>query len=84
MPPMRFGMKNTVRKAFVPRMAFVSMSATARPPTFMARVLTATKAQLYQNACVKVLSAKAFVKFAKPIKLASFIVMNWQSERYTP
>ena len=56
-------MKNTVRKAFVPRMAFVSMSATARPPTFIAIVLTTTKAQLYQNAWVKVLSAKAFVKF---------------------
>ena len=81
MPPIRFGMKNTVRKAFVPRMAFVSISATARPPTFMAIVLTTTKAQLYQNAWVKVLSAKAFAKFCSPTKVASFIVMNWQSER---
>ena len=77
-------MKNTVRKAFVPRMAFVSMSATARPPTFMARVLTATKAQLYQKACVKVLSAKTFVKFERPMKVASLTVVNWQNARYTP
>ena len=59
MPPIRLGMKNTVRKAFVPRMAFVSISATARPPTLMASVLTTTKAQLYQNACVNVVSANA-------------------------
>ena len=74
-------MKKTVLKAFVPRMAFVRMSATARPPAFMTRVETTTKAQLYQNACVKVLSAKTFVKFERPMKVASLTVVNWQKAR---
>ena len=81
MPPMRFGMKNTVRKALVPRMALVRTSATARPPTLIASVETTTKAQLYQKACVKVLSAKAFVKFERPMKVASLTVVNWQNAR---
>ena len=76
MPPMRFGMKNTVRKAFVPRMARVRMSATARPPTLMAMVVTTTNAQLYQNAWVNVESAKARVKLSSPMNTASLTVVN--------
>ena len=76
MPPIRFGMKNTVRKAFVPRIARVRISATARPPTLITIVVTTTKAQLYQNACVKVLSAKARMKFENPMSVASLTVVN--------
>ena len=81
MPPIRFGMKNTVRKAFVPRMARVSISATPRPPMLIVRVLTTTKAQLYQNECVNVVSFKALTKLSTPMNVASRIVVNWQNDR---
>ena len=71
MPPIRFGMKNTVRKALVPRMALVRIRATARPPMLMASVLTTTKAQLYQKAWVKVVSRRALMKLEMPMKVAS-------------
>ena len=69
-------MKNTVRKALVPRMPRVRIRATARPPMLMARVLTTTKAQLYQKAWVKVESLMARMKLEMPIKVASRTVVN--------
>ena len=69
-------MKNTVRKALVPRIARVRIRATASPPTLMVRVLTTTNAQLYQNAWVKVASLTARMKLETPIKEASFTVVN--------
>ena len=77
-------MKNTVRKALVPRMALVRMTATSSPPTLMAMVVTTTKAQLYQKAWVKVLSPMARTKLLRPMRVASRTVVNWQKARYTP
>ena len=59
MPPMRLGMKNTVRKRFVPRIFCVRASASANAMTLITRSDTMAKRAVYQNACWKMVSWNA-------------------------
>ena len=51
MPPMRLGMKNTVRKGVVPLMPRVSSRATASAMTLMSSVDTTVKDAVKPKAC---------------------------------
>jgi hypothetical protein len=59
MPPIRLGMKNTVRKTLVPRMFRVRASATEKASTLMSTVDTAAKATVNQKAWENVSSLRA-------------------------
>jgi len=59
MPPMRFGIKNTVRNTLVPLMPRVSSSAMAKASTLMRMVDTAVKPSVNQNALRNVVSENA-------------------------
>ena len=59
MPPMRFGIKNTVRNIFVPRMPRVRAYATAKDRTLIKMSEVTAKIAVYQKACRKLGSLKA-------------------------
>ena len=60
MPPIRFGMKYTVLKRFVPFMLRVSSSATVSANRFITSVDTTVKRTVSQNDCENSGSATAF------------------------
>ena len=59
MPPIRFGMKKTVRNMFVPLMFCVSAYAAANASTFIAISDTTANRAVYQKACINDGSEKA-------------------------
>ena len=61
MPPMRFGMKNTVRKRFEPRMLFVRKYATVNASTLMKTTDTKANSAVYQNEWRKLVSENALM-----------------------
>ena len=60
MPPMRLGMKNTVRNRLEPLMPLVRKYATVKASTLMNATDTRANSAVYQKAWRKLLSEKAF------------------------
>ena len=81
MPPMRLGMKKTVRKMLVPGISWVRMLATPKARTLMRATVTRVKRAVNQKAWRNSLSWKARMKFPRPMNWASVTVRKSQKER---